>query len=205
MSFPCVVNRDVIRNRYSFFEHITLGISYIFTRLFFPKAKLVCYPVYMRGKESLEYGEGFNIGYGCRFDLINTSKKTLFIGQNFEAGDYCHFVALNEVIIGDNVLFASKIFVSDTHHGIYKGKDCSSPYEKPNDRVLATSSVHIGNNVWIGDNVVILPGSYIGDGCIVGANSVVTGEFGDNSIIAGTPAKVLKVFDMNSRKWEKVK
>lgn len=71
--------------------------------------------------------------------------------------------------------------------------------------MLATSSVHIGNNVWIGDNVVILPGSYIGDGCIVGANSVVTGKFGNNSIIAGTPAKVLKVFDMNSRKWEKVK
>lgn len=204
MSFPCVVNRDVIRNRYSFFEHITLGISYIFTKLFYPKAKLVCYPVYMRGKESLEYGEGFNIGYGCRFDLINTSKKTLFIGQNFEAGDYCHFVALNEVIIGDNVLFASKIFVSDTHHGIYNGEGCSSPYEKPNDRVLATSSVHIGNNVWIGDNVVILPGSYIGDGSIIGANSVVNGLIPEKTIAVGSPAKVIKKYDDVTKEWIKL-
>lgn len=192
------------RNRHTFFELMSLGISVVFTRLFYPRAKLVCYPVYMRGKKSLVYGRDFNVGYGCRFDLINPEKKTLFIGENCEIGDYCHFVATEKVEIGNNFLCASKVFLSDTNHGNYRGESCSSPSEPPKERPLTSDPVFIGDNVWVGDNVVILPGTRIGNGCIVGANAVVSGVFDDNCIIAGVPAKIVKRYDKNTRQWVKI-
>lgn len=191
------------RNRHTFFELVTLGISVIWTRIFYPDAKLVCYPIYMRGKASLVYGKGLNIGYGCRFDLINPEKKTLFIDENCELGDYCHIVATNEVRIGKNFLCASKVFISDTNHGNYRGTVCSSPYEPPKERELISNPVTIGDNVWVGDNVVILPGTNIGSGCVVGANAVVSGEFEDNCIIVGVPAKAVKKFDGDTNTWIK--
>ena len=192
------------KNRWSIFEIFTLGVSVLFTKLFYPKAKLVCYPVYMRGKKSIKYGKGLNIGYGCRFDLLNTEKITLTIGENCEMGDSCHIVATNEVRIGKNFLCASKVFISDTNHGNYRGENCSLPSEPPKERTLISDPVFIGDNVWVGDNAVILPGTKIGNGCIVGANALVSGVFDDNCIIAGVPAKIVKRYDKNTRQWVKI-
>lgn len=100
------------KNRYSLYEIIKLGLSVVLTRIYYPGARLICYPIYMRGKKSLEYGKNLSIGYGCRFDLINTSRKTLFIGDSCEIGDYCHIVATNEVRIGKNFLCASKVLLA---------------------------------------------------------------------------------------------
>ena len=63
---------------------------------------------------------GLTTGYNCRFDLTG-KKQTLFIGDNCEFGDMTHIVAFNNVMIGDNVLMASKVFVSDTNHGFLGG------------------------------------------------------------------------------------
>ena len=52
--------------------------------------------------------------------------------------------------------------------------------------------VHIGNDVWIGDRVTIMPGVHIGDGCVIGAGAVVTRDIPPYSIAAGVPAKVLR-------------
>ena len=198
------LENDKYKNRWSFFEILTLGISFLFTKIFYPKAKLVSYPVYMRGKKSIKYGKGLNIGYGCRFDLLNTKKITLTIGENCEMGDSCHIVAIESVTIGENCLMASKIFISDCSHGVYNSSpDCSKPQEAPRHRVLQSNPVVIGDNVWIGENVVILPGTHIGSGCVVGANAVVSGEFEDNCIIVGVPAKVVKKFNRDTNTWIK--
>ena len=55
-----------------------------------------------------------------------------------------------------------------------------------------TRPVAIGNNCWIGAKATILDGTKIGDGCIVAAGAVVKGEFPDNVIIGGVPAKIIK-------------
>lgn len=52
--------------------------------------------------------------------------------------------------------------------------------------------VFVGNDVWLGDRVIILPGVHIGDGCIIGAGSVVTRDIPPYSVAAGIPAKVIK-------------
>lgn len=192
-----------MKNKYSVSELIKMTYSLMMTKLFYPGARLIRRPFYIRGKKSFVYGQKFTTGYGCRFDL-DGNKKTLFIGNDCRIGDYVHIVACEKVEIGSDCLFASKIFISDTNHGAYDNSDKSSrPKVTPNDRTLVTNPVKIGDNVWIGDNVVVLPGVEIGDGCIIGANSVVTHKVSKNSIVAGTPAKCIKKWDMQTQRWVK--
>lgn len=190
-----------MRNQYTFSEFISNVYSLISTKFVYPGARIIRRPVYVRGKKSLIYGKGLTLGHGCRFDLKG-DKKTLFIGSNCEIGDYVHLVAHDKVEIGNDVLMASKIFISDTNHGDYRGENQDSPEIIPNNRKLVSEPVKIGNSVWIGENVVILPGVRIGDGCIIGANSVVNKSFSSNTMIAGSPARVIKKW--NGKYWDKV-
>ena len=59
-------------------------------------------------------------------------------------------------------------------------------------QIKSKGEIVIGNNIWIADKVSILPGVHIGDGCIIGANSVVTHDIPPYSLAAGSPAKVIK-------------
>lgn len=112
-------------------------------------------------------------------------KKTLMIGKNCEIGDSVHIVALNKVCIGNNLLAASKVFISDTNHGSYKGENISNHDTPPRDRLLVYGETLIGDNVWVGENAVILSGSKIGDGCVIGANAIVSKEIPPYSIVVG--------------------
>lgn len=194
-----------MRNQYTVSELIRIAYSWMITKIFYNKARLIRRPFYIRGKSSLQYGNGLTTGYGCRFDLVVGNIKTLIIGDNCEIGDYVHIVSHVKVEIGDNCLMASKIFISDTNHGNYSDycKD-SAPDIPPNARPLYTNQVKIGNNVWIGENVCILPGVTVGDGCIIGANSVVNTDVPANSIAVGSPAKIIKVWDTKLGKWIKL-
>lgn len=190
---------------YFIFNLIETGFSYIFTKIFFPRARLVRRPVYVRGKKGIVYQDGLTTGHGCRIDASN-KEKTLFIGKDARFGDYVHINAEEKVVIGNNVLTASKVFISDTNHGCYRGDCQSSPVTNPSLREDYTVPVFIGDNVWIGENVVILPGSKIGNGCIIGANTLINGSlFPDNTMIVGTPGKIIKRFNPQTQKWERVK
>ena len=189
--------------QYSITELLKTVYSFLTTKVIFSKARLVRRPVYIRGGTKLiEGGEGLTTGRFCRFDLAG-ERPVLRIGSNCEFGDMTHIVAHQKVEIGDDVLISSKCFISDTSHGLYKDKEKSSPYIKPNARVLYTKPVKIGNRVWIGENVVVLLGVTIGDGCIVGANSVVTRDLPENSIEVGAPANIIKIWDKNQESWIK--
>lgn len=189
---------------YSFGLFVRTGFELLLTKLFFRKARLVRRPIYIRGKKGFVYGRGLTTGHGCRIEA-SSKKKTLFIGENARIGDYVHICAEESVVIGDNVLIASKVFISDTNHGDYSGDNQSSPNINPAERELFHNPVFIGNNVWIGENVVILPGSIIGNGCVIGANSVVNGKkYPDNCIIAGIPSKIIKQYNPESCRWERL-
>jgi acetyltransferase-like isoleucine patch superfamily enzyme len=189
-------------NKYSFIEVFNTFFSLIYTKLFFRKMRLIRLPIYVRGKKSIIGGEGLTTGYNCRFDLDGT-RKTLFIVSECQFGDNTHIVALNHVEIGNNVLIASKVFISDTNHGTYSGSCQSTPYEKPANRLLDKKSTYIGDNVWIGENVVILAGSEVNSGAIIGANSIVNGKVDKNTIVAGTPARVIKTYNDLTNRWER--
>ena len=190
-------------NYYSPSEYIKNVYSLIMTRLTMRQARFIRRPIYIRGRKSLSGCKGLTTGRFCRFDLEGI-KKTLLIGENCEMGDMTHIVAHERVEIGNNVLIASKCFISDTNHGVYKGDDQDSPEIPPNKRKLVTNPVEIGDNVWIGENVVILAGSHIGEGSIIGANSVVKGDLPSNCIAAGAPAKVIKIYSFETKQWDKI-
>ena len=189
-----------MRNKYAFGELVGNVFSLIVTVLFYRPARLVRRPIYIRGRKSMVIGRKMTLGHSCRFDLEG-KKKTLFIGDNCEFGDNVHIVALKNVQIGNNVLSASKVFISDTNHGSYKGENQDSPLIPPRRRRLISDDVVIGNNVWIGENVVILAGTTIGDGCVIGANSVVKGKYNRNEMIAGVPAHVIKAYSTKDNQW----
>lgn len=193
-----------MKNKYTLSEIVSTGYAFILTRLFFSQARLIRRPIYIRGRQSIKGAKGLTTGHFCRFDL-DGRKKTLQIGKNCQIGDNVHIVAHEKVCIGDNVLMASKVFISDSSHGMYKGDYQSNPNEAPNERDLCTRPVFIGNNVWIGENVVILSGVKIGDNCIIGANSVVTKDISENIIAAGTPALPIKEWNSDSKKWELIR
>jgi len=190
----------VVKNEYSCSEWIKTAYSLLVTKIWIPQARIVRRPAYIRGIKSLVGAKGLTTGRFCRFDL-NGVKETLFIGNDCEFGDMTHIVAYDRVEIGDDVLIASKCFISDTNHGNYKGTDQSDPGQSPRKRRLVSKPTKIGNNVWVGENVVILAGVEIGDGCIIGANSVVTKEIPPQSIAVGTPAQVIKTYDLVNKKW----
>lgn len=188
--------------KYSFIDIIRNAFSLVYTKCFFPKARLIRWPLYRSGA-MFRYGRGLTLGRGCRID-VGDDGEALVIGDNARIGDYVHINADYSVKIGDNVLMASKIFISDANHGSYSGDIQSVPNTNPNLREITHKPVVIGNNVWIGENVVILPGTIIGDGCIVGANSVLNGRiYPDNTIVAGAPGRIVKKYNKNNRSWER--
>ena len=83
-----------------------------------------------------------------------------------------------KVTIGDNVTFGPGTMIYDHDHN-YK------QLNKTQDELMVSSPVCIGNNVWIGGNVIVLPGVSIGDNVVIGAGSVVTKDIPSNVIVVG--------------------
>lgn len=198
-----------MKQQYGISEFVVNVLNFIYTKLFWPSARLIRRPFYIRGRQYMQYGSGFTTGYHCRFEMYRIDKKQdtylIKLGQNCKFGDRVHLSAVESITIGDNCLFASNILVTDNEHGSYAGSHHSSPYEEPDKREIYTNPVAIGKNCWIGENVVILPGATLGHGVVVGANSLVKGNFPDNCIIGGSPAKILKIYNDASKKWEKIR
>jgi lipopolysaccharide O-acetyltransferase len=187
-------------------ELLYLSRCFIYTKLEVPSARLIRLPIDIRNKKGVDFGNNLTTGYGCRIETFSENGiKALRFGENVQINDYVHIAALEGVKIGDNVLIASKVFISDLNHGSYNGdeKD-TNPNEIAKNRKLSSTPVEICNNVWIGELCSILPGVTIGENCIIGANSVVTKNIPPNSIAVGNPAKVIKQYNFSTKKWEKI-
>lgn len=128
----------------------------------------------------------------------NIKARGLIIKERTTIGHFAHIVALNSVVIENDVLIADKVFISDSTH-TYENLD--TPIK--NQPVKFLQSVVIGTESWIGENVCIL-GASIGKHCTVASNSVVTNDIPDCCVVAGAPAKIIKKYDSNTKKWEKM-
>jgi lipopolysaccharide O-acetyltransferase len=160
------------------------------------------------GTRLIEVGERLSIGRYAWIEVVDlysgkSDTPVLRLGKGFHASERLHISAINRIEIGEDCLFGSGVYISDHNHGSYKGEEQSHPSEPPVARKLVSHGpVVIGSKVWIGDNVTIVGSIRIGDGVVVGANSIVTRDVPDNVIVGGIPAKILKKFNFSSEKWE---
>ncbi|MDE6410114.1 MAG: acetyltransferase [Muribaculaceae bacterium] len=197
----------IVRER-GFFESLRLGISLLKSKLRFRRARLVRFPIYIRGRKYIDLGKSLTTGVGCRieaFRLSGSNPPVLKFGSRVQLNDYVHICALQSIVIGDDVLMASHVYISDNSHGVYKGtgKD-SSPEERPIEREYFTAPVEIGSRAWIGEGVMILPGVKIGEGAVIGAHSVVNRDIPSGCIAVGSPARVIKKYNNISKRWERI-
>jgi len=107
--------------------------------------------------------------------------------------------AAKSVTIGEYVLFARNVYVSDHRHAFF---DVNDPIMLQG--ITPPTPVSIGNSSWLGQNVCVLPGALIGAHCVIGANSVVNSAIPDFSVAVGSPARVIKKYNPNTGHWEKV-
>lgn len=192
--------------QYGFWGVIKMFLYLIKTKFTFQNARIIRFPIDIRGKKYISVAKGFTTGVGCRIEAYPKNEETtLFFGENFQMNDYVHITAMEKVQIGNNVLLASKIYISDCSHGSYAGDENDShPDTWPDTRPLFSKPVVIEDNVWLGEFVSVLPGVTIGKGTIVGANSVVSKSLPPYVIAVGTPAKPIKKFNFETNKWEKI-
>jgi lipopolysaccharide O-acetyltransferase len=195
-----------IKNHYSIIDYIRLFVALTKTKVYYPKQRIIRFPFILRGKRMIDLGSSLTTGVGCRleaFEADGDKSIKLRMGKRVQLNDYVHISAIHSVNIGNDVLMASHVYISDNSHGSYKGYECDSdPKLPPIKRAYTVSPVIIGNCVWLGEGVIVLPGVTIGNGAIIGAHSVVTTDIPSNSIAVGSPAKVVKIFNQQTGHWQ---
>lgn len=190
---------------YGIFGSLRLVRDLLVTRICFRTARLMRLPVYIRGRSYVKFGRGFTSGVGLRVDVfpqVGIVCSGVVFGEGCQVNDYVHIGAVESVTIGKNSLIASKVFITDHNHGSFDGDpeiDIA-----PIERSITSAPVNIGDSVWLGESVIVLPGVTIGNNAIVGAGSVVTTDIPANAVAVGNPAKVIKVYDEVARRWRRV-
>ncbi|KEH99087.1 sugar O-acetyltransferase [Clostridium botulinum] len=120
--------------------------------------------------------------------------NNIYFGNNCEVNMNCTFLDDNRIEIGDNVLIAPNVQIYTAFHPT-NAKERFGECKEDGSFVFCktqTAPVKIGNNVWIGGGVVILPGVTIGDNVVIGAGSIVTKDIPSDIIACGNPCRVIK-------------
>lgn len=146
---------------------------------------------------------GFRAGYALRRFIAKRVLK--HCGENVIVKNKCYFGDGSKVSVGDNSQLGQNARLLGE---VSIGKDCvmgpdvvlMAAFHNFEDPLVPVrlqgggeSPVHIGDDVWLGTRVIVLPGVRIGDHCVVGAGAVVTKSFSDYSVVAGVPARVIRM------------
>lgn len=123
----------------------------------------------------------------------------IIIGNGTWVGKNCSLAAINKVEIGENVLFAGNVHITDHSHGY---EDISKPVHL--QPLISKGPVVIEDDCWLGFGCEILSGVHIGKHSVVGARAVVTKDVPAYSIVAGNPARIVKKYDMEKKKWVRI-
>ena len=178
-----------------------------------PENLLIQQPVRLVNASRITMGNDVSLGPGCMLNAIRrypgrfmkelpddvevqSFSPSITIGNRVSATGYLTVSAVESVSIEDDVLLASHIFIADHSHGRSR-TDIAFKYQPLED----IAPVVIEQGCWLGEHVVVMPGVSIGAFSIVGANSVVTRNVPSRSMVAGSPARVIKTWSDSERAW----
>lgn len=120
-------------------------------------------------------------------NAIFSNAERIEIGARLNLGARCHLwagPARGRLIIGDDVLFGPEVMVTAAGYRFNDGAPVT-------EQAMDEADVVIGNDVWLGTRAIVLPGARIGDGAVIGASAIVTGEIPAYAIAVGAPARVV--------------
>ncbi len=134
-----------------------------------------------------------NVGKNINIEKGAMITSTMEIGDNSGVGINAQIYG--KVILGENVMMGSECMIYTTNH-------CFNRVDIPMNRqgFSEEKPVVVGNDVWIGGRVTILPGVHIGNGVVIGAGAVVTKDIPDFAVVGGNPAKVIRYREGTSTK-----
>ena len=157
----------------------------------------------IKGYSYIEIGDNCSFGNNLRLEAVSgwgNQKYTPIIvfGNSVTINQNFHCTCARSIRIGDGTSITANCGIFDISH----------PYEDitvgPKEAQIIARPIRIGKDCLIGMNTVILPGTEIGNHCVVGANSTVSGVYPDYTVIVGSPAKIVKKYDLKQRQWIKL-
>jgi acetyltransferase-like isoleucine patch superfamily enzyme len=143
---------------------------------------------------TLRVGRWAWIGHGCK---IRVHEGEVSIGAKTVIGQECTISAFQHVSIGRECIVADRVMLIDFDHG-------AAEVERPvRLQGIYKRDVRVGHNVWIGYGACILRGVTVGDNAIIGTSAVVTKPVPANAVVAGSPARVIRMREApRSMRWE---
>jgi acetyltransferase-like isoleucine patch superfamily enzyme len=124
------------------------------------------------------------VGHGCK---IRVHEGEIRIGAKTVLGQECTISAFQHVAIGRECVIADRVMLIDFDHGVVE-------VERPiRLQGIYKRDVNVGHNCWIGYGACILRGVTVGDNCVIGTSAVVTKDVPDNAVVAGVPARVIRM------------
>jgi acetyltransferase-like isoleucine patch superfamily enzyme len=147
-------------------------------------------PVRIAGEQSIRIGADVWVGGGSWLQSLSRGRGVaLEVGNGTSIAGNCVLSAAQSVRVGEKVLFARGVYVSDH---IHRYDDAATPVL--DQGIARVEPVEICDGAWLGENVVVCPGVRIGRGAVIGANAVVTENVPDHSVAVGAPARVVRSF-----------
>jgi acetyltransferase-like isoleucine patch superfamily enzyme len=158
---------------------------------YFGKRTSIIKPDMLTNPKAIHLGKNVEIRKSSRLEVVGqweVKKPKIIIGDNTCIHLYFHCGAAESIVIGNNVLIAGRVYITDHDH-VFDEKDNPPRWCKK----LVSKPVVIEDGVWLGEGVAVLKGVTIGKRAVIGANSVVTKDVPPYCIAAGNPAKVIKI------------
>ncbi len=153
-------------------------------------------PMIVSSPWAIEIGKSVSIGEHALFNVKDSRKDgraTLIIGDGTYIGRFSHISACHDVVIDSNVLITHRVIITDETHYF---SDPNVPIRLQGGGFAGP--VHLCSGCWIGTGVAIMPGVTIGRNAVVGANAVVTHDVPDFAVVAGVPARVIRILTIPS-------
>lgn len=161
----------------------------------------VFWPWDITNPKRIHIGERSAILAGCHIEVLQEHRGAKYdpkirVGDDVYIGRRAFITCITGVSIADGCVLSDNVFITDLNHGF-------DPHGGliMEQHLVSKGPVKIGANCFLGFGTAVMPGVTLGDWCIVGANSVVTRSFPSYSMIAGSPARLVKVYSQEARKW----